>query len=396
MPAPQWGLNTGSERYTIMISFKHPSLMNPWNRLRLIVAAWMPLGPSARFNNVLREAASLAEADQDEANLPFWVADAVIEPENDLQELKVARSRFMRRYLNSPDRLAKWEAMVGRAKVLTSESDHVLEHFLSVSGHSLEDIVQNGDGSPARNTHPGRSISGTNASDLLGYGIRVAGLEDAGAALAYTEIKSGAYSGVRRRGSTFSCTSRVLRDAAFGDVRVKKMRRAGSRAAVSAVSVYLILIMMGSWEPAVDAVGITSRVPEYSWLELGSTPRGRITPTDYYVTQRYKEAVRKLRKVNTSVLGYLPGYRKDLLNDGITEMQRAIAFQRTSGYVYPEALLLLADAYLKAGQPEKAIPLVNQVIERNEHQATEARHLRSKLRRQGLYPSLGRTGTEGP
>ena len=152
----------------------------------------------------------------------------------------------------------------------------------------------------------------------------------------------------------------------------------------TAVSAYLVLIMAGSWSPRLDPAEFTQGLQEYSWLELGATPRGRYIPREFYVTRRYKVALNKLQKVNTSILGYVPGFKQDLLNEGILELEDAIAFQRMGGYVYPQAILFLADAYIRAGQVEKALPLIDEVIARNQRRSYEARVMREKLRRQGL------------
>jgi hypothetical protein len=338
-----------------MTSLIHPSVMNLWNQLLRFAA--LRCKATSRMDSLLQDASGLSDAQRDESHLAYWVADSVVEPDNDLEELVLARDRFKRRYLNSASRVRRWESLVERGRALNSE--HTLDHFSAVTGHSIEDVLrQSGSGTPASVPEPSRILAPSVQRSLR---------------VTYS-------SGVMNR----------FGGAVFFDAQARRIQRMGSRAVVSVLSVYLVLIMVGSWQPALDPAMVANRIPQYSWLELGSTQRGRYIPPEMFVTRHYALAVRKLRKVNTSILGYLPGFRTELLNEGIREMEYAIVFQGAGGYIYPEAMILLADAYLKAGFPEKAIPLINKVIARNERHATEARNLRSKLRRKGLYPQFDR------
>jgi FimV-like protein len=54
------------------------------------------------------------------------------------------------------------------------------------------------------------------------------------------------------------------------------------------------------------------------------------------------------------------------------------------GYVYSEALMMLAKAYLDAGQEEKAVPLIEEVIEMGRRKAVEARILKFRLQEKGF------------
>lgn len=272
----------------------------------------------------------------DEVSFPYWVSEAVLEPENDLPELEVARNRFMRRIRANREKMSRWNQSIIRAQSLNSE--HVFDHFASVTGHSITDLEAC---KTLRVPAAKPSVVSKNAYKSLGL-------------------------------------------SAFTTMTSTRLNRMGSKVIASAVSAYLVLIVVGSWTPRIDPLEYTKGLPEYSWLELGAKPRGYYIPREFYVTRRYKVALNKLLKANTTVLGYLPGFRQDLLNEGILEMEDAVDFQRMGGYVYPQALLFLADAYIRAGQVEKAVPLIDEIILRNERRALEARLLRRKLQKQGL------------
>ena len=279
---------------------------------------------------------SLMSPSHDEASFPYWVAEAVIEPENDLPELVVARNRFMRRIRSSREKLIEWKQSIIRAQSLNSE--HVFDHFAAITGHSIADL------------EACKTVRLPSAKPSV--------------------VSEKAY--------------KALGLSAFTTMTSTRLNRMGSKVIASAVSAYLVLIMVGSWTPSIDPMEYTKGLPEYSWLELGANPRGYYIPREFYVTRRYKVALNKLLKANTTVFGYLPGFKQDLLNEGILEMEDAVDFQRMGGYVYPQALLFLADAYIRAGQVEKAVPLIEEIIQRNERRALEARLLRKKLQKQGF------------
>lgn len=245
---------------------------------------------------------SLMSPSHDEASLPYWVAEAVLEPENDLPELVVARNRFMRRIRSSQEKLITWNQSIVRAETLNSE--HVFDHFAAITGHTITDL------------ETCKAIRLPSATPSV--------------------VSEKAY--------------KSLGLSAFTTMRSARLNRMGSKVITSAVSAYIVLIMVGSWTPRIDPIVYTKGLPEYSWLELGATPRGKFITREFYVTRRYKVALNKLLKANTTVFGYLPGFRQDLLNEGILEMEDAVDFQRMGGYVYPQALLFLADAYIRAGQ----------------------------------------------
>ena len=323
--------------------FKNSPHMLLWTMLHAQILKWLGrdrqkcLAPFLGRAGFFSAANSLADPTQDESSISFWAADAVMEPENDLPELILARTRFMTRVQSCMNRQSKWTLLVSRAKSLNT--DQVFDHFSAVTGHSVKDI----------------------------------------SACAAHQVE------VRRPSVVSESAFASLGLAAFKTVTRSNLQKAGSRAVATAVSAYLVLIMVGPWTPRVDPAKIIHGLPEYSWLELGATPRGRYIPREYYMTRRFKVALSKLQKANTSILGYIPGFKQDLLNEGILELEDAIAFQRMGGYVYPQAIILLADAYLRAGQVEKAVPLIEHVIMLDERKASEARAMRAKLRRQGLY-----------
>jgi len=291
------------------------------------------------MRHMLKEAGNLSDPAEDENFAHYWAAEAIIEPGNDLKELSVARSRFMRRLGACEERQKSWEKALDRARDLNS--DQVLDHFAATTGYSVEEVIElscpNNTGNRSRFDRPSITIPLRSESSL--------------------------------RVTSFSPT----------------IGKIGPKVITSAVSVYLMLIMVGSWEPSMTSDHATKGLPEYSWLELGSRPRGRAIPPDMYISRRYKAAVRTLQRANTSVWGYLPGVKQDLLNEGIIELESAIQFQRNSSYIYPQALMLLADAYIRAGQPAKAVGLVDEIIERRGRRYQEACELRIKLRSMGLY-----------
>lgn len=324
---------------------------------------WLLRFPSYRMHCLLQKVGHFSDPDYDAEFLPFWAAQSVIEPANFLGDsqsytaidetiaspagvhrdaLTVAQNRFMRRVESSAERQQEWDFATERARELNS--DHVLDHFSSITGHSTSDILA-----------------------LAGNTSAVVRKDRTTARTRFEERPSARPSRV----------SPTRQKANIGKL--------GSRVVSSAVAVYMMLIMIGSWEPPLKVDPGYTGLPEYSWLELGSTPRGRAIPPDMYISRRYQAAVKILRRSNTSIWGYLPGFKQDLLNQGIIELEGAIQFQRNSVYMYPQALMLLANAYIRAGQPAKAVSLVDEVIERRGRRFHEAQELRLKLRRMGLY-----------
>ena len=326
--------------------------------------------PSYRMHCLLKEAGKLSDPQHDAQFLRHWAATSLFEPNFefgnghereqtgvygakmglDTHVLTVAERRFMRRVQASEERRQEWERVTDQARALNS--DQVFDHFAAVTGHSVEDVLE-----------------------LNGHGINqqvgVPRLETGPARWNVREEKSSG--DLRRR----SRSSEPHRSATIGKL--------GSRVVLSAMAVYVMLIMVGSREQSVTFDVHSKGLPEYSWLDLGATPRGRAIPPDMYISRRYRAAVKTLRRANTSVWGYIPGIKQDLLNEGILELESAIQFQRNSFYMYPQALMLLANAYIRAGQPAKAVGLVDEVIERRGRRYHEATELRIKLRRMGLY-----------
>ena len=117
-----------------MLRLPFGPLAGLWSRIAPYLGRDSILG----FQTKLEEMGALTDPGRDAANLPFWVADAVMEPENDLPELVVARNRFMRRVRTSSDRLSDWNQSMHRARSLNS--DHVLDHFTALTGYSLSEI----------------------------------------------------------------------------------------------------------------------------------------------------------------------------------------------------------------------------------------------------------------
>ena len=318
------------------------------------------------MRSFLKTAASISSSDNDPEMISFWAADNVLEPENDLPELVSPRNRFMRRVLSDTIKRRMWERFVSRARALNSA--HVLDHFSEVTGHTVQDVA----------TCMGRNVP----KDLQEDSLEV-----------FLPVEDRRQEGVvaRRSGSVVSTEAKkALGLSSFGSTpRRKKTRRRvqkmGMQALTSAFGVYLMLVMAGSWEPVGKFETGIRQLPDYSWIELGSHPRGRFIEPNLYLTGRYKVAVRKLQRANTSIFGYLPGFKRDLLNEGILELESVIAYQKSGGYIYAQALMLLADAYVRAGQPIKAIPVIEEVIRGESKQAPEARAMLIKLRKKGLY-----------
>ena len=348
------------------------SLMRIWNICCLRILARIGFAPSSRMQSFLKTAAAASSSEHDREMISFWAVDSIYEPENDLSELASPRNRFLRRILSENMKRSMWEGFVSRAPTLNSP--HVLDHFTAVTGHSIDDVATCMEG----------GMPGDPASREAKQSVQIE-------KPSIQQFPQAAAIASQRPGSVVSIEAQhALGLASFrSEKRISSPRRhvrhVGMQALASAFGVYLMLIMAGSWKPVVDVSTMPKHLPDYSWIELGSHPRGRFIEPNLEVSERYRTAVTKLQRANTSVFGYLPGMNRDLLNEGIMEMESAIAFHQAMGYLYPQALMLLADAYVRAGQPHKAVPLLDQIIEVNAKKAPEARQLRSRLHKKGLY-----------
>lgn len=287
------------------------------------------------IESLLKHSRSLVDAEQDDTNLPYWALESLNDNADRLPELQGARTRFMRRVFSSRKRHQEWEKVMAAAQML--DTTNMLNHFTAVTGHSLQDI-------PAR---PHRVFSRT--------------------ARFHSRLKRGA---VMLQHVDMSPKNRVA--------------RSGSRAVFSTLALYVAFILVGTYSIRLDPSALVIQLPEYSWVDIGGTPRGREIYRDTYVSRRYQAALKQMRAANTSIIGYLPGLGADLLNDAISELERAIAFQKEGGYVHPQALLILADAYIRAGQPGKSVGPLNEIIERDGRMSAEARQMKARLQQKGL------------
>ena len=326
-------------------------LMHIWNTCYLRLRALIGSRSSGRMRSCLEAAAAVASSDHDREMISFWAVDSVFEPANDLSELTSPRNRFLRRVRSDSEKRSTWEGLVSRARTL--DSDQVLDHFTSVTGHSIDEVAACVESVAPTISIGSGSVVSIEAQQALGL-------------------------------SSFRPENQIPKPGRAAKPR-GAAKQIGLQALASAFGVYLMLVMAGSWKPVVDVSTMPKHLPDYSWIELGSQPRGRFIAPNLEVSERYRTAVSKLQRANTSVFGYLPGMNRDLLNEGILEMESAIAFHQAMGYLYPQALMLLADAYLRAGQPHKAVPLIDQIIEVNANKAPDARRLSARLQRKGLY-----------
>lgn len=294
-------------------------------------------GNTETIKPVVRAGRHIMDADADEQNMPFWAVQEVEGQSLRLPGLETARTRFMRRVFGNYALRRRWESMLSSVKKV--ESENVFAHFEQTTGHSVFDLPVNSQRVFRRSTKR----------------------------TTWRPQVSGAVDGALK-----------------GSFLTPYRPRLNGRVLAGTFAVYLLLLVVGAQESRLDTMKVIHGVPEYSWVDLGRTPRGGMINRDTLVSWKYVDALRRLRLARTSVWGFFPGIEDDLLQDGIMAMETAVAFQWEGGYVYSEALLMLAKAYLDAGQEEKAVPLIEEVIEIGRRKAVEVQILKFRLQKKGF------------
>ena len=297
-------------------------------------------GEPDSLDAIVHVARQFGDASLDGYNMPFWVVQESLCAHPPLPAFQAVRSRFMNRISTDASRLQDWKDLNEAAN--EAGATDVVSHFEKTTGHRLADL-------PER---------------MIDLPVELA------------DLKPVENSSVRQR----NLDRRLPLDRRPERKVRTQVVQSRHRILAGTFALYLLFMASTSIGPQVDPLDIIQSTPEYSWVELGKTSRGGAHNPGAIASQHYYRALGRLRQARSSVWGFVPGVRKDLLHDGMIAMESAISFQSGHGMIHSEALLLLAHIYMDTGQEQKALALLEEAANGNTHRSLEARLLAVQIR----------------
>ena len=288
-------------------------------------------GNRAAYQRMIADAQYILDPDRDEENMPYWAASEVLDGSETLEELNIAKNRFEGRIYRNRPMQKRWEEMIHVAREATPKGAYA--HFEQTTGHSILELPQ----TVERNSIP-------------------------------PMVLQHWFKEVRGKVSVWAPP-------------IPRLLGVNGRMVVATFACYLFLVSFEADQLSTTPQQILHEFPQYSWVDLGRTPRGAYVWRDNHVSWNYVDAMYKLRKAQASIWAFVPGVRRSMMDEGILALENAIAFQREGGLVYSEALMMLANAYAISGQSEKAMEMLQEVIDEGYTQRVDAQKLKIRLLR---------------
>jgi len=158
------------------------------------------------------------------------------------------------------------------------------------------------------------------------------------------------------------------------DIPSRAWKRAGSGLMLASLVLYVVTLGLNSSDPLVKSVLSESQSQAVSWYMLGQTSRGTDAAWQREVRAGYLEAFSMLNDSRTSILG------RGELTLATNRMATVVAFQRLREPASSRILILLAGLYVTLSRENEALPILEDVIGRNDDESARARALMVSIR----------------
>lgn len=157
-------------------------------------------------------------------------------------------------------------------------------------------------------------------------------------------------------------------------------KQAGSSLMMASLVLYVVTLGLNASDPLVKSVLSESQSQAVSWYMLGQTSRGTDAAWQREVRVGYLEAFSMLNDSRTSILGQFPGYDRGELTLATNRMASVVEFQRLREPASSRILILLAGLFVTLDREDEALPILEDVVQRNDDESARARTLLVSIR----------------